>query len=1044
MRGTSLSRLLLSFAVVVGLAAAGVPAASAALPDRIPDRITSAVSDNSPVAIPGSVHPRVLQATDLGPVPGDTRLTGMSLRFTPSAAQQAALDQLLASLQDPSSPIYRQWLTPQQYAAQFGLSSADLAKVTAWLTSQGFTVTGVAQGGSFVTFDGTVAQAQTAFSTSIHSLSVNGETHFANVTNLSVPSAFSGVVGAVTGLHDFRLKPHLHTSVVHPLFTSDQTGNHFLAPGDVATIYDTQPLLSAGTNGSGIGTGANCHSVPPAGSPPGTPQPTCGDIAVMGQVDLDLTAGVPTDVSAFRSAAGLSTSNLPTTVHEGGDPGAAHDCTPTPTNNCQTPNLLDLDESSVDVEWSGAMAPSASILFVNGPDIFDNSMTQAIDQDLAPIITISYGDCEAAWGSSFMNSFNQLFKEANAQGQTILAAAGDNGATDCEAPSSTSAIEGLAIDFPASSPYVTAMGGTMFNGDAEATGVAPVFSTTQYWTGTSGSDVISSARSYIPEAAWNDASYDGFGGGGGGASAFFAKPAWQVETGASGMTTQVSPDGARDVPDLALNASDAHDPYIFCVQNTCVSGFRQSNGDLNVSGGTSFDSQVFGGMLALIEQKIGAKLGNINPTLYALGNNAAYYNTTSSSVFHDVTTGSNAMPCTEGSTECLYGGTIGYSAGAGYDLATGWGSVDLNNLASAWSWAEAHPEGLGSLGPNLSTTALAASSTTSSATNVTAGTTVTLTATVSGFNLNLVAPPNFSINPTPSSTTPTGTVQFLINNVALGSPVALVAGVASAPFLTTCSAIGSQNVTAVYSGDSNYQGSIGPALTINGANSTQSGAIETDPLIITVNSGSTCPNFSVTAPASTVTVASGGAIPAATITVAPLNGFTGTVVFSATAISSSGYLPTFSFSPASITFNSSNNTSSQTTSLTLAGITASLRRPSLPAQFDSGTMLAQQAPGRTPSPNRPWNVAGSGVTLACLLLLVLPRRRCLGGLLLLAFAVALVVAANGCGGSSQAGPPTTTTSTNPYAGTYIVTVTGTYTGSPALPPQSTTVTYVIN
>ena len=134
------------------------------------------------VAIPGSVHPRALQATDLGPLPGDTVLSGMSLRFTPSAAQQAAIDQLLADQQNPASPLYHQWLTPQQYAAQFGLSSADLAKITAWLAGQGFTVTGVANGGSFVTFSGTVAQAQTAFATSIHSLSLNGETHFANVT----------------------------------------------------------------------------------------------------------------------------------------------------------------------------------------------------------------------------------------------------------------------------------------------------------------------------------------------------------------------------------------------------------------------------------------------------------------------------------------------------------------------------------------------------------------------------------------------------------------------------------------------------------------------------------------------------------------------------------------------------------------------------------------------------------------------------------------------------------------------------------------------
>ena len=1039
MRGTSLSRLLLPSAIWIAmLAGIGVPTAPAAAQSRIPDRITAAVSDSSPVEIPGSVHPGALHATDLGPVPGDTRLTGMSIRFTPSAAQQAALDQLLADLQDPASPRYHQWLTPQQYAAQFGLSAGDLAKITAWLEREGFVVTGVAQGGTFITFDGTVAQAQTAFSTSIHSLSVNGETHFANVTNISVPSAFAGVVGAVTGLHDFRPKPHLHTSVVQPHFTSDQTGNHFLAPGDVYTIYDSQPLLSAGTNGSGIGTGANCHSVPS-----GT---TCGDIAVMGVVDLGTpTAASNADVIAFRSAAGLSTSNLPTTVHAGLDPGLPHNCSPAPYTNCQYPNLLDLEEASLDVEWSGAMAPSASILFVNGDDIFSNSMTYAIDQNVAPIISTSYGLCEAGEGSSTLNIYNQLFKEANAQGQTILAASGDSGATDCDPDTGTSAVSGLAVDFPASSPYVTGMGGTMFNGDAEATGNGSTWSTTQYWTGTSGSDVISSARSYIPEAAWNNATYGEFGGGGGGASSFYAKPAWQVETGAAGMTTQVSPDGARDVPDLALSASPLHDGYLICYDGSCVSGFRTSNGNLNAAGGTSCDAPVFSGMLALIEQKIGSRIGNANPLLYALGNNATYYNTTTGSVFHDVTAGGNAMPCTEGTTACPNGGTIGYSAGTGYDLATGWGSVDLNNLASAWSWAEAHPESLGSLGPNLSTTALAASSSTSSATNVPAGTTDTLTATVSGATIVTANPLTTTPGPTP-----TGMVQFLINNVALGSPVALVAGVASTPFLTSCSSLGQQSVTAVYSGDSNYQGSIGPVLTVTGSGESSDGGFLTNPLIITVTPGP-CPNFTVNSSAPlvsgvpTISVASGGTIPAATITATSANAFTGTVAFTSsvevTAGDSAGVTPGISLSPTSVTLSANG---SATTSLTLSGIVASLRLPSVPGQFDSGTMLAQQAPGRVPSPNRPWTVAGSGVTLACLLLLVLPRRRRLGGLLLLAFSVALAVGTNGCGGSSQAGPPSTTTSTNPYAGIYVVTVTGTYTGSPALPPQSTTVTYVIN
>ena len=734
---TSLPRLLTSAIFALGLAGVVVPAASAA----VQSRITAEVSNSNPVAIPNSVHPRAMSATDLGPAPAETRL-GMSMRFNMSAAQEAALDQLLADQQNPSSPQYRQWLTPAQFAAQFGLSSADIAKVTAWLTSQGFTVTGVANGATFVNFTGTVAQAQAAFGTSIRSLSVNGEMHFANVTDVQVPSAFAGVVAAVTGLHNFRFKPRVRASVVRPEFTSSQTGNHFLAPGDVYTIYGVSSALQS-AGGGGIGTGSNCKSVGLV---------NCGDIAVVGQVDI-FTA----DVLQFRSAAGLNTANLPTTIHaNGSDPGNA--CTLTNQNNCYPlPNEGDLDESSIDVEWSGAMAPSAAILFVNNVNVLPgptgtDAMTYTIDNNLAPIVTTSYGNCEAAWGSSELIALNALFKQANSQGQTVLAAAGDSGATDCDSaayPDTNEAIEGDAVDFPGSSPYVTSMGGTQFSGDAEATGSGSTWAATPYWAGTSGSDVVSSALGYIPEAVWNDVTggYADFGGGGGGPSAFFTKPAWQVGT---------PSDASRDVPDIALNASDAHDPFLYCVNvaaangsESCTSGFRISGGGLTVAGGTSFDSQVFGGMLALIEQKLGSRLGNINPTLYALGNSS-----NKSAVFHDITTGTNAMPCIAGTPNCGNGGSTGFSAAAGYDLATGWGSVNVSNLAADWSAVTPLCNALTNIcsggannGANTSVTAL-----TALPSSVAAGATVTLTATVTG-----------------SAGTPTGNVQFLANNAALGS-----------------------------------------------------------------------------------------------------------------------------------------------------------------------------------------------------------------------------------------------------------------------------------
>jgi subtilase family serine protease len=578
------------------------------------------------------------------------------------------------------------------------------------------------------------------------------------------------------------------------------------------------------------------------------------------------------------------------------------------------------------------------------------------------------------------------------------------------------------------------MGGSMFYGDAAATGSGSTWAATQYWAGTSGSDVISSALSYIPEQPWNDSTYgfsatgSDFGGGGGGASAFFTKPAWQVGVG-------VLADGSRDVPDLVLDASDAHDPLLYCVNvalgDSCTSGFRISGGDLYVAGGTSFDSQMFGGMLALVEQKIGSKLGNTNPILYALANNGTYYTpgsvSTSSNglVFNDITSGNNAMPCLTGTTNCANGGTAGFSAGNGYDLASGWGSVNLSNLANAWAWGEAHPLGVGPLGTTPSATTLTAS------TGSTAfGGTVTLSATVTGL-----------------VTTPTGTVQFLVNDVPLGSPVTVTGsgGTATASYswVTSCSNFGQNSMSASYSGDANYQGSKGPVLTAGGSSTTANGSSATSPVTVVVT-GSTCADYSISTP-STVTVAAGGTIPPATVTVTAINGFVGTVTFSVVTTSTTDYSPTFAFTPASVTLTSSTTTAS--TSLALSGITASLHLPNAPGKFDSGITVAQNSRREVSGARERWYATGSGVTIASLLLLTLPRRRRLGGLLLVALAIALIGGATGCG-SSQPGPPTTTTTTTSsgYAGDYYVTIVGTYTNSTTgqIDVHSTTVTYVIN
>ena len=292
----------------------------------------------------------------------------------------------------------------------------------------------------------------------------------------------------------------------------------------------------------------------------------------------------------------------------------------------------------------------------------------------------------------------------------------------------------------------------------------------------------------------------------------------------------------------------------------------------------------------------------------------------------------------------------------------------------------------------------------------------------------------------------------MVNNVAApgSSLVTLTPGAptystASYTFVTSCATLGQQIMSAAYSGSATYASSIGPELAFNeaglsgGAGVSSNGSVITTPVIVTVSAG-TCPYYTLTPTTSSFTVASGGTIPAAPITVAPLNGFVGTVTFTASSTTTSGYVPSLSFNPASIIFNATNNTVSQTTTLTFSGITANLRMPNLPGQIDSGTMLARHSAGRTP-----WYAAGSGVTIASLLLLMLPRRRRLGGLLVLALSIAIIGGATGCGASSQAGPPTTTTNTNSYVGVYVVNIIGTYTSSTGtVLKNSTTVSYIIN
>jgi subtilase family serine protease len=596
-------------------------------------RIAQAIDSAQFVPLQGSAHPLARPEFDRGPVDPGMQLQLVSINFKKSAAQQKALDTLLAQQHDRSSDNYHKWLTPAEYADRFGMAPADIAKVSAWLVSQGFTVNRVARGRTRISFTGSAAQIESVFHSEIHQYEVNGEKHYANASEISVPAALVNVVLGFTGLNDFRPKPHLHRMPVSPKFT-DSPGVFALVPEDFATIYSVKALYDQGIDGTGQ------------------------TIAVAGGSAITLS-----NINTFRSLAGLPV-NPPTIIIV---PGGG-----TPVGTNQDAQL----EAYLDLEWAGAVAKNAQILFVNtGPNDpegpFD-AVQYSVDNDLAPVISISFGNCEAGLTKPNSLIVQGWAQEANSQGQTIVAASGDTGAADCDG-GDDSATQGLAVDVPAAIPEVTGVGGSEF--------LADVANPTTYWNGTND-PVYGSAKKYIPEEVWDDTPEESdLASGGGGVSTFFLIPAWQ--SGAGFITS------GRNVPDIALNASNFHDFYLLCIGTdpqdnltSCTNGFLDSMGEPAGVGGTSAGAPTFAGMVALLDQAIDPTgVGNVNLELYPLA-------ASTPAAFNDITTGSNMVPCTTGSPSCPstgpHPGQLGYSAAAGYDQASGLGSVNADTLVTNW------------------------------------------------------------------------------------------------------------------------------------------------------------------------------------------------------------------------------------------------------------------------------------------------------------------------------------------------------------------------
>ncbi|MGB6833957.1 MAG: Ig-like domain repeat protein [Candidatus Acidiferrum sp.] len=738
-------------------------AAAASKATFVPSRITQAIDETQLVTLKGNVHPLARTGVDQGPVSDAMPAPRMLLLLQRSPAQETALRQLLDQQQDKTSPNYHAWLTPRQFGTQFGPSDADIQTVTGWLQSHGFQNVKVGAGRTTIEFSGNAGQLRNAFHTDIHQFSAQGVQHVANVSDPQIPAALSPVIAAVSGLHNFRPKSLMHRAMNFQ--------------GTAAKVIRTQPSVTF--TGCGPSGNQECYGVAPADfakiyNVPSTLTGAGVNIAIVQDSNINLA-----DIQQFRGLFGLSNnftaSNI---IFNGPDPGI------------QGPDSQTFDEGEavLDVEWSGAVAPGANIQLVVSEESqtlgaagIDLSAVYIIDNNIAPILSESFGACEALLGTGGVGFYNALWEQASTEGITVLISTGDSGSDTCDNGSGLDfSTSGLGISGLASTPFNVAMGGTDFQNGA---------SPSVFWS-TTGT-AMESAKSYIPEEPWNSScaatatsgslatctatiintdTANELGidliGGSGGQSAFptiNAKPAWQ---------TGVVPaaDTGRDIPDVSLFAAvntSNNDFYITCEQDA-----PSQNGDscsltagqqpeFSPVGGTSAAAPAFAGIMALIiQQEGGARQGNANFVLYQLfkkdsanpalvcPSNAANV-ATSTCIFYDVITGNNSVAC-EGSTpNCSNKSTAAsqfgvlvdpsntnnpaFSAVSGYDKATGLGSVNVANLVTAWSSATF----------DSSTTAITTSPTGTIAHGATVSFTVKVTST-SGTptgNVSLIASP---------------------------------------------------------------------------------------------------------------------------------------------------------------------------------------------------------------------------------------------------------------------------------------------------------------
>ena len=838
------------------------------LPENRP-RITQPVNESILTTLKGNVHPLALPKYDQGAASPALPMKRMLMVLQRSAVQEHALKTLIDEQQDKKSSSYHQWLTPAELGAEYGPAEADVQTVTRWLQSQGFQIGSVSKARTVIEFSGTAGQVQNAFHTTIHSYLVKGEQHYANSTDPQIPSALAPVVGGIVSLHDFRKQPFNHfagnfqrekstgkttlASASKPQFTyplNSSQNFYAIGPYDLATIYNILPLWNASPALDGTGQ----------------------TIAIAGRSNIDIQ-----DAYNFRTLFGLPTGGSVTAFQQqylniilnGPDPGNL--------------GFTEEGEADIDTQWSGAVAKGALIDFVisqstESTDGVDLSALYIIDNNLAPVMSESFGECELGWGTSGNVFINALWEQAAAQGISVFVSSGDEGSASCDAGTTNGYAQvGLSVSGTASTPYDTAVGGT----DFDQLGVSGnSFTPTSFWNATNNTNQAS-AKGYIPETTWNNSCTnaafaaisgstdpltncndadvldpsDGNGlnvtGGSGGPSTCivsdgqnpsscqggYAKPAWQTGN-------NVPQDNVRDVPDISLFASNgfAATIYIVCQQSQNSSGaqcdLNSPYADFQGYGGTSVASPAVAGAFAILNQSTKARVGNANYALYNLAakQSASSCNSTkgpgSSCIINDVTVGTISQPCLPGSTNCGSASGDSYGVlitdnGQGYNTpdSSGYPSDLGYNTATGYDYAT----GLGSINvANLvnqwSTANFTATATnlSLSSTSFTHGAAVSGTVTVTSGGGTPSGDVSFNGVTSAGASVPNSSIGFatLTNGTVTANLNALNAGQNSFGGALTALPGGSYNVVAHYGG--------------NGTSTNPFGGSDSNPVAVTI------------------------------------------------------------------------------------------------------------------------------------------------------------------------------------------------------------------